>query len=133
MPNGRPPLFSSPNDFNKKVEEYFTYIKGKKKGSNWLRQPEPATITGLILYLGFSHREALADYEKKKGFSDIVKRARLRVEFEYEKKLSAQAPAGSIFALKNMGWKDKTEVESSGQLGITWKEEKTYAPESKTS
>jgi hypothetical protein len=25
-----------------------------------------------------------------------------------------------------MGWKDKQETEHSGEMGITWKEEKTY-------
>ena len=33
---------------------------------------------------------------------------------------------GAIFALKNMGWKDKSEVEQSGGLAINWHEEKTY-------
>jgi hypothetical protein len=30
-----------------------------------------------------------------------------------------------------MGWKDKSEVEQSGNLSINWKEEKVYAPEPK--
>ena len=48
------------------------------------------------------------------------------VECEYEKRLAGQSPTGAIFALKNMGWKDKSEVEQSGGLSINWHEEKTY-------
>lgn len=127
---GRPPLYEEPEVMAAAIDEYFVYIKGEekeipikstdKKGKETtkfiteiVRYPEPATVTGLILYLGFSHREALSDYEKREGFSDIVRRARMRVEHSYECKLSSNLPTGSIFALKNMGWKDKTEVESN--------------------
>lgn len=40
----------------------------------------------------------------------------------------------AIFWLKNRQpkmWRDKVETEHSGEMGITWKEEKTYAPEHK--
>jgi hypothetical protein len=41
--------------------------------------------------------------------------------------------AGSIFVLKNMGWKDKTEqdLNVAGQL-ITWQEQKTYDSDKET-
>lgn len=120
MPDGRPPLFSTPEEMKLKGAEYF------------VKDNEPFTITGLALYLGFCDRQSLYDYEKRDGFSCIVKEMRLKVENSYEQRLYTNAVTGAIFALKNMGWKDKTEVESSGQLGITWKEEKTYAPEPKT-
>jgi hypothetical protein len=44
----------------------------------------------------------------------------------YEEQLSGTAPTGSIFALKNMGWKDKTETEISGGMNLVWNEQKTY-------
>jgi len=104
---GRPPYYNTPEEMELAIEEYWEYIKE----NNY-----PPTVTGLILYLGFCDREALANYEKKEGFSDIVKRARMKVENGYEMKLSGTTPTGSIFALKNMGWKDKTETEMSGHL-----------------
>jgi phosphopantetheine adenylyltransferase len=68
-----------------------------------------------MLFLGFSHREAMADYEKREGFSDIIKSARARVEYSYEKMLhrSEGQVTGPIFALKNMGWKDRSEVDNT--------------------
>ena len=67
------------------------------------------TITGLALFLGFNSRQSMLDYEKKEEFSCTIKNARLRIEHEYEKQLHLDKCTGAIFALKNFGWKDKTE------------------------
>lgn len=125
---GRPRIYENAEEMQKAIDNYFEYIKGQKgkpfvddKGgihTTWDRWPEPATITGLALFLGFSDRQSLYDYQERQEFSCIIKRARTLVECEYEKKLSLQSPAGAIFALKNMGWKDKQETEHSGELGI---------------
>lgn len=120
---GRPPIYNTAEELEKAIDEYFASIKD---------EGEPATITGLALYLGFADRQSLYDYQEKEQFSCIVKKARTMVECEYEKKLSAQSPTGAIFALKNMGWKDKSEVENSGNMALTWKEEKTYAAKPET-
>ena len=97
---GRPPAFEEPEQLDLKCNEYFLEcIKSKEK----------PTITGLTLFVGFSSRSSWDDYEKKKEFSYIVKRAKLTVEYSYEK----SGTAFDIFALKNMGWKDKTEVDHS--------------------
>lgn len=127
MAGGRPRHYDDPDVLQKTVDEYFEFIKGLKTQKvdpsgniteTWERSPEPATITGLTLFLGFNDRQSLYDYEKNEQFSGIVKNARTRVECEYEKKLTTmQAPAGSIFALKNMGWKDKHETELTGKDG----------------
>lgn len=69
------------------------------------------TITGLAYHLGFESRQSLYDYEDIEEFSCIVKRARLRVEMGYEESLRGNNVAGSIFALKNMGWKDQTQMD----------------------
>ena len=108
MPSGRLPYYSTPEEFSEAVDAYFEEMEETNT---------PITITGLILYLGFSHREALHDYEKKEPFSDIVKRARMKVENAYEMRLAGTTPTGSIFALKNMGWKDKTETALTGENG----------------
>ena len=39
----------------------------------------------------------------------MIRRSRLQVEALYEKKLNQQSPSGAMFALKNMGWNEKTD------------------------
>ena len=70
---------------------------------------EKPTITGLTLYVGFCSRSSWDDYSDREGFSYIVKRAKLTVENSYEK----SGTTFDMFALKNMGWKDKTEVDQN--------------------
>jgi hypothetical protein len=118
MAGGRPRHYETPEELQAAVDGYFTHIEAKK---------EPATVTGLALHIGFESRQSIYDYEEDGQFSYIIKNARLRVECEYEKRLTtAQSPTGAIFALKNMGWKDKTEQEIHGAMPVTWNEEKTY-------
>jgi hypothetical protein len=76
-----------------------------------VREPEPPTITGLALHLGFASRQSFYDYEERGEYSYIIKNARLRVEKGYELRLHRNNPTGSIFALKNMGWSDKQEID----------------------
>ena len=108
------------------IDEYFTYIAGvfhteqkpvkNAKDSTALedvivydRPPEPPTITGLALYIGFSSRQEFEENEKKPRYAKALKRARLKVEAEYEKKLHLTSAAGAIFALKSLGWNDDRE------------------------
>lgn len=115
---GRPRIYETPEELQGAIDAYFLQIKVDK---------EPATVTGLALSLGFESRQSVYDYEENGEFSYIIKNARLRVECEYEKRLStAQSPTGAIFALKNMGWKDKSEQEITGAMPVVWHEEKTY-------
>lgn len=97
---GRPAKYDTPEELKEKVIAFFdSCITDKIK----------ATVTGLALYLGFSSRSSLDDYiNRGEEFSFIIKRGKLAVENSYE--LSGQTI--DIFALKNMGWVDKTEVES---------------------
>lgn len=125
---GRPALFDTPEQLDAKVIEYYNYIKGESKdvpkrktnkdGSVeegveqiWIREPEPPSITGLALFLGFESRQSLYDYEKNEQFSYSIKRAKLQVEKNYERYLLSQSATGAIFALKNFGWADKQEVD----------------------
>lgn len=122
---GRPALYTDPKELEDKVVEYFEYIKGEKEwktGSDeegnpkdeevWSRYPEPGTITGLCLFLGFESRQSFHDYSKREQFSYAIKRARLRIENEYEKSgLYAKSPAFHIFALKNLGWVDSQAID----------------------
>jgi len=123
---GRPALFETDEQLKTKVDEYFDFIKGAQSGGVWIELPEPATITGLALYLGFESRQSFYDYEEKDEFSYTIKRARMRIENQYEKNLSGNNCTGSIFALKNLGWKDKTEQDLNVSGGIVWQEQKRY-------
>lgn len=129
MSAGRPPVYKTPEEFNSKVEEYFEYIQGdfteyedEETGETkreYIRYPEPSTITGLALFLGFESRQSFYDYEKNGEFSYTVKRSRLRIENGYEKNLSnpKMQSAGTIFALKNLGWSDKQEIDNTSSDG----------------
>ena len=111
---GSPPYYDDPVKFQGACDKYFEDCEEKKV---------PATITGLALALGFCTRKSLLDYAEKIEFVNIIKKARLRVECEYEKRLSGNSPSGSIFALKNMNWSDKQEIDGNikGELTIVRK------------
>ncbi len=116
---GSPAYYDNPDDMAKEIDTYFDWIKGEvgerqvkigkrtTKEQYWVREPEPPTITGLALYLGFSCIQSLDKYMNRgPKFSAVVKRGKTRVEHRYERNLSSDKPTGAIFALKNMGWKD---------------------------
>lgn len=107
-PIGRPRIFKSPEDFDNLVDSYVSMCKGAEP-------KEPITLTGLCLALGFCSKGTLFEYQNYPEFSESVKRARLLVENEYEKRLGANNPTGSIFALKNMEWSDKLDLNHGGQ------------------
>lgn len=125
MPAGQPALFKTVEELETKIQEYFDEIQGEfhfdadtaNEGLDikvWDKHPEPATITGLCLFLGFESRQSFHDYGKRTEYSYTIKRARLRIENEYEKTmLHSKNPTGQIFALKNLGWSDKQEIEHS--------------------
>lgn len=134
MPGGRPPLFETAEALEQKIEEYFESCKPVE----YLLDPtslispkawtpgDTITISGLALYLGFESRQSFYDYEKHEEYSYIIKKARFRVECSYEKRLDSKNPTGAIFALKNMGWKDKHEVEQSGGIKLNFADPGDY-------
>jgi hypothetical protein len=112
------------------IDAYFNYIKGEyqledrpsKKADEpavlqkvAIREAEPATITGLIFHLGLNSREEFEELQQKGKYAAVLKRARLRVEGAYEKKLLQQT-SGIIFALKSFGWNDKPVTEKTAEL-----------------
>ena len=116
---GRPPVFNTDEELQSKIDEYFksgikkrTVLIGKAPNQYPLEIEVP-TVSGLAYFLGFCSRQSFYDYEKKEGFSYTIKRARLFIEVEYEEQLQHGNTTGAIFALKNMGWKDKTEGDHS--------------------
>ena len=126
-PNGRPPLFSNPEDLQEAIDTYFVscvpvFAKDDNgevlyhKGNPIIIDMNSPTISGLAYHLGFESRQSFYDYENRDEFSYTVKRARLRIETLHEKNLSNPMikPTGSIFWLKNAGWKDTQDITIGG-------------------
>lgn len=101
---GRPLKIESPEQMEKILNEYFETT-----------EEEQITITGLCLALNID-KSNFYEYEKREGYQDIVKRARMIVENSYEVSLRKNGRTGDIFALKNFGWRDKMEVENNAEL-----------------
>lgn len=78
-------------------------------------EAEPPTMSGLAYHLGFKSVSDFEAIEAKGKYSALLKRARLRVEAEYEKKLHFQSATGAIFALKSFGWSDRMLNNPAGK------------------
>lgn len=77
------------------------------------------TMSGLSRFLGFKKRDTLYAYKSRDGFGDVVTDARLRIEQYYEENLMDKTRViGSIFALKQLGWRDRQDVQVGGELSI---------------
>lgn len=101
---GKKAFYNSPEELETKITEYFTqtYKRGKFT----------PTVSGMTFYLGFESRSSLADYCKRdEAYSYIIHKAKKFIENCYEGQLYTQSSSGAVFALKNMGWKDKTETD----------------------
>ncbi len=114
---GQPPIYKDAKELQSNIDKYFNegvdkkkVLAGKKGEQQLVEIPIP-TITGLCYYLGFASRQSFYDYEDRDGFSYTIKRARLFIEKEYEMQLQVGNTTGAIFALKNMGWMDKTQTD----------------------
>jgi hypothetical protein len=103
---GRPPKYETPEELEVAIDEYIAKTPAAS-----------ITLTGLCMHLGFASRQSLHDYKKRPGFSYPILKGLLAVENSYEISLRTIAAPGSIFALKNMGWTDKTQTELTGKDG----------------
>jgi len=103
------------------IDGYFLTFKNNLNEENKNEKAESPTITGLALCLGFNSRHDFELYEAKGKFASCIKRARLRVEASYEKKLNNGSPTGAIFALKSLGWTDKPEIKMMEKTSTTMK------------
>ncbi len=102
---GMTPKYKTPEAMQKAIDAYFVQCDEEKK---------PYTVTGLALALDFADKKSLRDYQEKDEFSPLIKRAKLKVEMAYERRLSGANATGAIFALKNMGWRDQQHYEHGG-------------------
>lgn len=102
---GRPRIFETPDQLLASVQEYIS------------TEPKP-TLAGLAYFLNID-RQTLYNYADRDEYFDIIKRARDFIEYKYEERLIYEnSPTGVIFALKNMGWKDKSETDVNGNIAI---------------
>lgn len=105
---GRPLKFPNLEALQERIAEYFD----KTPKDEW-------TITGLALALD-TYRQTLVNYEHKDEFVDAIKKAKQKVENGYEIDLKKHGRSGTIFALKNFDWKDKSETDiTSGGEAMT--------------
>ena len=109
---GRPAIFETPEEADEKVEAYFLQFTSDEYNPQY-GEIRP-TITGLCLFLGFESRQSFHDYAQKSEFSYTFKKARMRIENHYESMLTNNNAAGTIFALKNLGWDDRTQIKHEG-------------------
>jgi hypothetical protein len=102
---GRPLKFKTVEELTIAIDNYFNTCPKDE----W-------TITGLAIALD-TYRSTLVDYgsgkydEEDKDFSNTIKKAKQIVENGYEIDLKKHGRSGTIFALKNFDWKDKTEQD----------------------
>ena len=131
MKNSKYILFNNGVKAHIRIADYFNHIKGQyhtellpfkasaksppemREQKVWDREPEPPTLSGLALFLGFDSLQSFMDYEQNGQFGRVLKRARLQIEAEYEKQLSTQPATGAIFALKSLGWMEKQAEKDS--------------------
>lgn len=123
---GRPPIHTDPKQVETLIKDYFEWIEGEKqiivtgyddngeeiKEERWVRKPEPPTVSGLSLHIGFADKSSLYDYKEKDEFSHSIKRAISRIEKYHEIAIAyGDKCTGNIFALKNFGWKDSQHID----------------------
>lgn len=124
---GRPPKFTSVEEMQAMIDEYFKYCEGtvvtdndgnpitNKYGEAVVIGARPLTITGLALALGFNTRQSLLNYEGKPEFLDTIKKAKSKVEQYAEERLFDKDGAnGAKFSLANnfKGWAEKQQIEA---------------------
>lgn len=112
---GRPAKFNSPDELREMADKYFNDLNVYDTDGIY-SHTRPALVTGLARALGFCDRQSLYDYEKRAEYSCTIKAARMRVEESYENALFSRSCTGAIFGLKNMGWKDKQDIEHFGKV-----------------
>lgn len=117
----KPLKFKSPEELEERIQEYYEWAKDNNKH---------ITMSGLAWYLG-TNRQTLLNYENcleddwlksvpddvKVLYVDSIKRAKQRIEMEYEEGLfNKNSAVGAIFTLKNnYKWVDKQEVEQTNK------------------
>lgn len=101
---GAPRKYETAEEMQFAIDDYFASSD---------EENEPISITGLALALGFCSRQALINYENySKEFYDTIKKAKLKVENAYEKRLIRRGNGGDVFALKQFEWTDRQDINN---------------------
>lgn len=126
---GMTPMYTSVEEIESKIEQYFEDCKGypltdnegnqmfNKFGLPIFIDVHPPTVTGLALALGFTSRQALLNYQAKLEFVDTITRAKARVEQYAEERLfDRDGSNGAQFSLRNnfKGWDADKKNDDSG-------------------
>jgi hypothetical protein len=104
--------FHSAKQLDELIDSYFHSLEAGP-GSKSL-PAEPPTFSGLLLFIGFISRDEFEKYTAIPRYTETLSRANLRIAEVYEKKLH-DSSTGAVFALKNMGWKEKLENKTEGK------------------
>ena len=117
----RPVKYKTVEELQSVIDEYFANCDNRIKEIHkpdgevyGYSNPEPYTMAGLAQALGLS-RQGLIEYKNKDKFSDAIKAARAKVEYDVERRMNDKDTftPGLIFNAKNnFGWKDKTEIDA---------------------
>lgn len=99
-PGGRPKIFKSPDEIEKKVEEYKKYLREEDK---------PPTMAGLAYFLGVD-RKTLYNYSNEDEFFHTIKKYRDWILLNIEENCAIKGHGGAIFLAKNYGYTDKQEI-----------------------
>lgn len=118
---GRPFKFTDPDKLDMQIEDFFKWCEVNNK---------IPTVTGLAVHLDTDRLTLLhyenclddpsydkLDYDVKVRIINSIKRAKQRIESEYEQALfNRNSAVGAIFTLKNnYKWVDKQEVEQTNK------------------
>ena len=108
--SGRKPQYESAKQMQALIDKYFDYCLEKNR---------PLTIGGLAYFLDLT-RQGVLNYQGRPGFVDAISRAKRKIQLFAEESLyDKERFKGAQFSLKNNhGWKDKQEVEVSGNVGL---------------
>lgn len=107
-PGGRPPIFKNVGELQEKIDAYKEYLETSGK---------PPTIAGLAYYTGID-RQTLYNYKEKDEFFGTIKRFVNWILSTYEEQAVEKGNAGIIFLMKNYGYTDKQQVETTGEVTL---------------
>ena len=124
--------FKTVEEMEIKINEYFEMcdnhtitktIKGKKGEEDTIvevNDPQPYTVPGLAVYLGYATRFSIQDLKEHKRFSQVIKKALGRIENQrlQQALTRKRSEPVSIFDLKcNFGYQEKQQLELTGPGG----------------
>jgi len=110
---GRPRMYETPEAFDAAVQSFYEYCRDNP--------PEPISLYGLILFMGFADYSSFYAYRNYDGFSQSVTRARSLVMYGYERNmlLTKNAAAGKVLAAMDSGNFNPTIVVDPNAQGMT--------------